>query len=759
MSVLPKKRGANAQAGRGPATILHDLSHKGRVLSERSNTGQKRKPSGARHVSRGDMFVSADDGDANSSFAEDAIHFHENRSTIMLNFEEWIKLSTDNKITSKNSWHFALIDYFHDLNVIKDGDNINFQRASATLDGCVKIYLSRVESAALETGKLLSGLATKRGQLELEQMPLDDENGGENEDPEAATGRKERRLNRVVESTLVPFEAIQIKKLDQELAIDPLFKKALAEFDEGGAKSLLLNTLNIDSSGRVVFDATTNPMNTLNEGISLDSETNSGVSVDPETGSQFGSHDANLNQALDLSSLLRILYDDTDLETCVISPSMNQLKAVLEDVNKARSILTDVNSKFMADEEEERKSIHAETDPGFPPDDDLGGMDFDDHGSPDGLAALEEELHNHVPFGPEPLEENTSSHVVSREKVLDQDLMAYFDERMKTNWRGPEHWRVAALRQSKNVGQNLPAANVANAAETARKPRKEQVVIDFFAEDDDEAIEDMFRKSKNQFLIAKRPEERRSANLHILPDDIRFNSQKLVTLFLKPNKTIVTFSRKSKDVIPIGFQQDEGEPAAYTDEQFFADKYEQREHDAAEEERQEKLALSFHQAEMEDCENENYGEIDFNDVLGGMDGPLQEDLGENKDELHSQLFGGGRKARPEYVNYSRVAKRVDIKLLKDNLWKSIKIEDSEKSVEPEESEEATALVPPPQAEDANKKKTFKDVVDVIGTMYRPDEKKDLSTSFCFICLLHLANEHGLSFEATDLHDNMVISGF
>lgn len=111
------------------------------------------------------------------------------------------------------------------------------------------------------------------------------------------------------------------------------------------------------------------------------------------------------------------------------------------------------------------------------------------------------------------------------------------------------------------------------------------------------------------------------------------------------------------------------------------------------------------------------------------------------------------------MNYSRVAKRVDIKLLKDNLWKSIKIEDSEKSVEPEESEEATALVPPPQAEDANKKKTFKDVVDVIGTMYRPDEKKDLSTSFCFICLLHLANEHGLSFEATDLHDNMVISGF
>lgn len=41
-----------------------------------------------------------------------------------------------------------------------DGDNsINFQKASCTLDGCVKIWTSRVDSVATETGKLLSGLA------------------------------------------------------------------------------------------------------------------------------------------------------------------------------------------------------------------------------------------------------------------------------------------------------------------------------------------------------------------------------------------------------------------------------------------------------------------------------------------------------------------------------------------------------------------------------------------------------------------------
>jgi condensin complex subunit 2 len=91
------------------------------------------------------------------------------------NFEEWMKLATDNvrndqavacaylqKITATNTWNFALIDYFHDLTLLRNGpddQSINFQKASCTLDGCVKIWTSRVDSVATETGKLLSGLA------------------------------------------------------------------------------------------------------------------------------------------------------------------------------------------------------------------------------------------------------------------------------------------------------------------------------------------------------------------------------------------------------------------------------------------------------------------------------------------------------------------------------------------------------------------------------------------------------------------------
>lgn len=109
------------------------------------------------------------------------------RVPILANFEEWMKMATDNKINAANSWNFALIDYFHDMSLLKEGDGVNFQKASCTLDGCVKIYTSRVDSVATETGKLLSGLADsgnskkKRGENEegeeSEEEEVEDEDG------------------------------------------------------------------------------------------------------------------------------------------------------------------------------------------------------------------------------------------------------------------------------------------------------------------------------------------------------------------------------------------------------------------------------------------------------------------------------------------------------------------------------------------------------------------------------------------------------
>lgn len=123
------------------------------------------------------------------------------RVPILANFEEWMKMATDNKINATNSWNFALIDYFHDMSLLKEGDGVNFQKASCTLDGCVKIYTSRVDSVATETGKLLSGLADSGNKKSKRGDDGGDEDGEEGEE-EVEEGVKKKTRKRVGSSSM-----------------------------------------------------------------------------------------------------------------------------------------------------------------------------------------------------------------------------------------------------------------------------------------------------------------------------------------------------------------------------------------------------------------------------------------------------------------------------------------------------------------------------------------------------------------------------
>lgn len=161
------------------------------------------------------------------------------------------------KINAANSWNFALIDYFHDMSLLRNNtdNSINFQRASCTLDGCVKIWTSRVDSVGTETGKLLSNLANERGDGDE-----DDGVGSDNPDGGDPSQSQRKRKAYRPESTLAKSAAqLRSKKLDLEFSVDPLFRKTCADFDEGGAQGLLMNHLGLtitpDGSLRVVFDA------------------------------------------------------------------------------------------------------------------------------------------------------------------------------------------------------------------------------------------------------------------------------------------------------------------------------------------------------------------------------------------------------------------------------------------------------------------------------------------------------------------------
>ena len=51
--------------------------------------------------------------------------------------------------------------------------------------------------------------------------------------------------------------------------------------------------------------------------------------------------------------------------------------------------------------------------------------------------------------------------------------------------------------------------------------------------------------------------------------------------------------------------------------------------------------------------------------------------------------------------------------------------------------------------DPNEGRVFSSVISDLRTSYPKEKLDDISTSFCFICLLHLANERGLKIEVDE----------
>jgi condensin complex subunit 2 len=146
--------------------------------------------------------------------------------------------------------------------------------------------------------------------------------------------------------------------------------------------------------------------------------------------------------------------------------------------------------------------------------------------------------------------------------------------------------------------------------------------------------------------------------------------------------------------------------------------------------------------------------------------------------LHGGGFGsqlvtqGGRRVRPDYVAYARVAKKVDIRRLKEEMWKGMGdrlIESTDFSsvsaaaavtaapTEPSEDDTPPSPTPvnrhtPSDSMIPNEKEDrlrFTNVMNSLKSVYPDQALRDISTSFGFICLLHLANERGLVLQGGD----------
>ncbi|KAH7376103.1 condensin complex component cnd2 [Plectosphaerella cucumerina] len=726
------------------------------------------------------------------------------RVPILANFEEWMKMATDNKINAANSWNFALIDYFHDMSLLKEGDGVNFQKASCTLDGCVKIYTSRVDSVATETGKLLSGLADSNSK----KKDRDGEEGeGDESDEEVdADGnvrkKSKRKTQRSSEATLAPsFASLQLKKFELEFAVDPLFKKASADFDEGGAKGLLLNHLMIDSQGRIVFDSSddVDDIQTSKTRKKDDAEADedeyttdmtrelSRVDEEDEDAEEAENDTAN-DVPIDLGALgARFFPDLSILDELDICPSLKTFE--LGNPSGSMDIPFLKAPEDWRDQDKDKSGdpsrgdhsgmfIDGDNVAGFDDDDDLGlgafDMDADVAFGEGGEAwareaALEPQMRvfDAGAGGDDEgdmLEQDTGDYVVSMKHApsadkMHEDILGYFDQALQKNWTSAEHWRIRKIKDS---------SKPAGPAKTRKE--KEPFEIDFNAPMDPALADALYTQASSNSAISMPKKDWKTKSRNLLPDDRHFTSKSLLSLFLKPKARLS--SRRVRSALgSTGADKEvrEGE----MDEAFWASQKDPMLQNPGDD-------TAMPQGDYD----ANFFQDDALPFAGGMDddddlefadardhfspGPEGVDLGMTEGvgmtailngetmagtmgAFGTQLVTSTRRVRPDYVQYARVAKKVDVRRLKEELWKGMAFEKLDS-----DANASRLLTPPPtdaeedQQVKAEEDKTLKftEVMNDLQRVYPKPMMEDISTSYCFICLLHLANEKGLVIEKT-----------
>lgn len=771
-----------------------------------------------------------------------------NKATILANFEEWIKLATDNKINVKNSWNFALIDYFHDLTVLKENNgNINFQKASATLDGCVKIYASRIDSVVNEAGKLLSGIVTandnsnRASSLQVENgngtistngnttgipvqegdVLIDPQTGLPisvvNDNQQADIISKRRVNNRVLETTLTNFENIKLSSFEEEFSIDPLFKKALADFDEAGAKNLLLSILHIQRDARVVFDSAKEYVakNEMSKDIDSDKDvdmedntesTSNGlkpaiqlVYKGPDTEEeQLKIIDDNL---LELGTSLNIL--STTIPQKKLCSSLGLIRDSIQDITKVKDLIDSIGQEgsLVGELASEHVALGEKSNVDNFEQFELNEASLIDNNNvdvQDDDIAFDDEFENVNTEEYEQKAEQVFADDVN-ERVLDdsdeseenfdldfeKNLFSEFDGVFNNKaWTGKDHWKVKNIKKANasiippitdnNEGSSDGQSDVSKTSNSKskrvrnKKLRTQIDLSDWSVADETVLKQAEAEKVKNERSIDIPIKNRKDPYYNLLPTDYHVTLEKMTVLFTRPQQKGNFFRKpikhrsKWKDndehndlhgTVSEGIDKSHEQDG---EQQYWADMYEDLEApedlDAAED-------INSNQGNISMNLDMNNG-LDFNDALGNDNEmvhnlSLDDEASKHVDENGLALNAGfmlssidtENERKPEAntlktllqmnatqkVMYSRVAKKVDIKKLKDNIWRCIE-------------NQLTKL-------DSTKGKQlqFSSIIKQLKTLYTFDTLKDLSTSFCFICLLHLANEHGFRIDKDEVN--------
>lgn len=591
---------------------------------------------------------------ANESFLD--------KQQILELFHNCIKLASENKINQKNTWELNLIDHLCEIIKVEEENDAetNFQKASCTLEAGVKIYSMRVDSVHSEAYKVLGGI-NRVGQ-ENEKDNTSEDVIDNSYDEGHSKKDQERKLSPL--STLESsFEALNVKKFDVAFAVDPLYHQTSAQFDEGGAKGLLLNNLGVYGNCQVLFDSLELPGKCTLPAIERARSETIDITFMGDTIEQMV---FNIPEKEEISPSLKDivnLFDEDNrrppCEPCSsVEKSPRQVKGA-EDCFEFDNGTYENCGTWGLDQDEETSLVDERT---YDGDQILPSQ----HGDSEPCVFSEYDADDRF------------------EKVDDYLFLSLGLLSRQNAWAGPDHWKY---RKAKEIPENEDDASPVKAKKS--KSRKIESDIDFTKALDAD-MSNVFAPPKNPKSLLL-PANRAPCNTR-LPEDCHYQPEDLVKLFLLPN--VMCLGRRRRKV------PDESSP-----------------------------------------QEDDYGGMPSWDDQNGFDGSSDHEGAYGDVEDLSNLVSQPRQVNKIEVQYDKTSKQVDVQALKETLWDHIR-------------EKNLAEV---QEDTEDHKISFQQILATFPIDCRAASSvRDISPHLCFICLLHLANEHGLWIQGSTNLDDLSI---
>ncbi|CAK4069476.1 unnamed protein product [Aphanomyces euteiches] len=636
-----------------------------------------------------------------------------------------IKMSSENKINSKNSWSLHLIDHMEDILVDKqqddeapDSDTYNFQKASCTLDASVKIYSYRVDDTWNSSFKVLENLT--RG----DEVRHDD---GDEEATEKRTTSKKLTVANTIETNL---KNINMKSVDLEFQVDPLFQKMSQAFDEGGAKGMLMVNLSVHNGCKIVLDSSNVKASNQTDTATFEEEKpRKMINIAGLTKRLRSSTTA--VESFDICPRLDHFYDQLKTmnnEYFDKKISVPRLDVTASSHNRRLTLLSQglitprkTPSKTPVKSEAGDTLGPSQSAEIEQPDFDMGGgddgMDYDGD-APQTPAPKDEEetkdplkeevkpepqepsIAKPLKFEDEEEEQNThllESALLRSVNAEQMDEYSFFDAKSLKNWAGPQHWKVKlpGIRIKRAVRKEAapkPAQEEENTTAPKKKRNTAGIKFNLTAAEVTQALKKPRHKKSLEIsaTVLKKNESMAAELVH--PVDLHMKIERFYQLFTRPRSNVMFASMMRP--------------------------------------RKDNFELSIPTAPISRNNDDQDDGIDFDG--GGNDFLNDEDF------QVSGLIQAERIVDKVDIQYEKFAKRVDVKKLKESIWETLPFHNAE----PDPVDE---LAQATEKMGIKEEVSFEELVSEVA----PKVPSNVTVSFYFICMLHLANDKGLELIGQD----------